>query len=226
MRTVKGWKKGCLITLLALVVLVVGTIGTVWFVHRPFHQPSFYAEVAVDLLVDGEAVRIERIVECKTVKISSSLAYAWGRRGATAYAPTVGAVGKRLKDGGAILMWTPYRCAREEIGNAEGAVTRRVFPNDPGYLPFLGWTPDADNFETLELYPDAAYFERPDARIKVLRAEVADAPEGAEANPPDAFEWFTDAMVPGESRTSGHGVLGLWRPRDRARGLEGARPGV
>jgi len=194
-------KKGCLTVVIAFVAVILIGIGVFWFVHRPLHKPSFNAEIVVDLVVDGEPVRLRRIVECATVDVSTGdIAARFGRRRPTEYAPTVGAIGQRLKDGGAIVMWTPYRCAHKEIRSGSGEIARRVIPNEPGYIPFMGWTPNADTFDVLELYPAASYFDKPDARIKFTNLVVRDAPPRAHADPPDEFEWFTQKATREESR--------------------------
>jgi hypothetical protein len=95
-----------------------------------------------------------------------------------------------LSDGGAVMMWTPYRCWQEEYQDADGTTRLRARPNAPDYLPFMAWTPDADDPRVLEVYPFASYFERPDARVKVKKIEVTDL-SVTEVDPPDEFEWFT-----------------------------------
>jgi hypothetical protein len=177
-----------------LVAGVVGLIvigyGVLWYVHRPLHEPSFFVQLTIDLVVNGESVRIERKVECKTYKIGGRDLSQFGTRPQTHYAPSIGALGTRLGDGSAVMMWTPYRCWQEEYQDSDGETRLRARPNAPDYLPLIAWTPDADDPRVLEVYPFASYFERPDARIQVKKIEVTDL-SVTEADPPDEFEWFT-----------------------------------
>lgn len=195
-------KSGCLSIVVGIVALIVIGVGVIWFISRPLHKPSFNAEIVVDLVVDDEQVRIQRVVECKTVALGGSWS-TLGKRRATRYKTDVGAFGKKLKSGGAIMMWTPYRCAHTETEKSFWHTARNVIPNEPGFIPFMGWTPNADTFDILELYPAASYFRKPDARVKLVKLIVRDAPSGARADPPDAFEWFTQKSIKGEKRKTG-----------------------
>lgn len=176
--------------LAGVVGLIVIGYGALWYLHRPLHEPSFFVQLTIDLVVNGEPVRIERKVECKTYKIGGRDLSQFGTRPQTHYAPTIGALGARLSDGGAVMMWTPYRCWQEEYQDENGETRLRARPNATDYLPFMAWTPDADDPRVLEVYPFASYFERPDARIQVKSIEVTDL-SVAEGDPPDEFEWFT-----------------------------------
>ena len=121
-------------------ILVVVVIGYFAYLNWPKHQPSFNAEIVVDLVVDGETVNLQRIIECSTIaRPSGSLKNVFTKRRSTVHASTVGAIGKRLKSGGAIMMWTPYRCAHEEVEKGFWTTNRRVIPNEPDYIPFMGW---------------------------------------------------------------------------------------
>ena len=170
--------------------LVVAGLGILWLTSRPLHGPSFFVQLTIDFVVNGEPVRIERTVECKTYIFGGGDLSDLGSRRPTRYAPTIGALGTRLSDGSAVMMWTPYSCWQEEYLDADGETRLRARPNAPDYLPLIAWTPDADDPRTLEVYPFASYFERPDARIQVKSIEVTDS-SAAEADPPDEFEWFT-----------------------------------
>lgn len=195
-------KSGCLSIVVGIVALIVIGVGVIWFISRPLHKPSFNAEIVVDLVADDEQVRIQRVVECKTVALGGSWS-TLGKRRATRYKTEVGAFGKRLKSGGAIMMWTPYRCAHTETEKSFWHTAQNVIPNEPGFIPFMGWTPNADTFDILEHYPAASYFKKPDARVKFVKLIVRDAPSGARADPPDAFEWFTQKSIKGEKRKTG-----------------------
>jgi hypothetical protein len=204
--------------ILAIVVMIVGGL---WYLSWPVHKSSFKAEIVVDLVVDGERVNIRRIVKCSTVRFSYGHLTS---RPPTVHAPTVGAIGKRLKSGGAIMMWTPYRCAHTESDDHFLIPDRTVIANDPDYIPFMGWTPNADTVDILELYPAAAYFKKPDARIKLLKLIVRNAPWGAWTDDPDEFEWFTGKTLHGERRPFGNSFSGLnalvldekdWKGKDR-----------
>ena len=177
-----------------LVVGVVGLVavglGGLWLSSRPLHGPSFFVQLTIDLVVNGEPVRIERTVECKTYIFGGGDLSDLGSRRPTRYAPTIGALGTRLDDGSAVMMWTPYSCWQEEYQDENGKTRLRARPNAPDYLPFIAWTPDADDPRVLEVYPFASYFERPDARVLVKGIEVTDS-SATEADPPDEFEWFT-----------------------------------
>lgn len=163
------------------------------------YKPSFYAEIIAKLIVDGEAVNIRRVVECETVVIRGG-GLSRGTRRATKFKVNVGAIGVRLKTGGAIMMWTPYRCAHDLVEDSNGKVVRRVSPNTKNYIPFMAWTPDAHRLNVLELYPARAYFEKPNARIKLVNLTVRDAPIDAEVDPPDEFEWFSSQFNSGRSQ--------------------------
>ena len=49
--------------------LCVIAFGVFWYINRPLHEPSFFVQLTIDLVVNGEPVRIERRVECKTYKV-------------------------------------------------------------------------------------------------------------------------------------------------------------
>lgn len=165
------------------------------FFMRPEHGPDFLAKVTVDIEVDGEPVLIERIVECRTFEVpAGDLFQRLWRRAPTRYFPVVRGMGARLKSGGAIMMYTPYLCDHQVEGTWPFR-TIKVTPNPPGALTMMAWTKDADDPEELEIYASQAYFDHPDARVKINRIEATDPPPGATADPPGEFSWFAQEDV-------------------------------
>ena len=170
-------------------VLLALLVAYVFWINRPLHQPPFIARVMVDLIVDDKEVRIERIVECKTVELSRDL-FRPGR-GATTYITTVGALGQRLPDGGAVMLWTPYNCWQDTYLDEDGEQQQSIRPNSADYLPFLAWTPDVENPATLEIYSSPVILRNSDLRVQVKQVKISDAPKGLAADRRDEFEWFT-----------------------------------
>ncbi len=202
----KPWTVGRILkwALVALVVtpvvLVAGGFGLLAFLQRPLHKPTFFVRLTVDMKVNNEAVQIDRIIECRTFPMGmGDWSASIGKRTRTSHAATVGAIGKSLSDGSAVMMWTPYFCARKK-DDATGELVPWEFPE--GRLPLMAWTPNADNPQRLEVYPSPVYFKKPYARIRDVNISVRMAPPGARADPPDEFEWFTNKSIRGEDRVT------------------------
>jgi len=189
--------------------LVVAGLAILWLTSRPLHGPSFFVQLTIDLVVNGEPLRIERTVEFKTYIFGGGDLSDLGSRRPTRYAPTIGALGTRLSDGSAVMMWTPYSCWKEEYQDEDGKTRLRARPNAPDYRPLIAWTPDADAPRVLEVYPFASYFERPDTRIQVKGIEVTDS-SAAKADLPDEFEWFTYSREREERDSGVSGVHVHW----------------
>lgn len=175
------------------------------------HGPSFLAKLTVDLEVSGQAVRLERVLECRTFEtgaageISSMSLF---KRIPTEYAPTVGTVGTRLPDGSAVMMWTPYFCG----SGIQQDIPGRYHAYSDKFVPLMAWTPDADKAEPLEVYFSRAYFEQPTPRVRFKGIKVEPPPKGAKADPPGEFEWFTQKIFreERESRQEGPGRGSPW----------------
>lgn len=208
-KAIKPWTIGRIIkwsvTLLVLVPIGVALsgFGLLRFLERPLHKPSFLVQMTVDMQVNNEPVKIERILRCATfvTRGGQSAGYSiFGfevRRRNASYAVDVGAIGKRLSDGSAVMMWPPYYCVRKI-----GETTRKMAPVSlaANIIPFMAWTPNADHPQMIEVYPSPAYFRKPYARIKNIQVRIDPAPEGSRADPPDEFEWFTQKALNGEDR--------------------------
>ncbi|MCP5370855.1 MAG: hypothetical protein H6907_03910 [Hyphomicrobiales bacterium] len=168
------------------------------------HEPSFLAKLDVDLDVNGRPVHFERILECETYEapaggIGDRPTKLFGRL-STRYAVNVGALGYRLPDGSAVIMWTPYLCAHKVVEESWWRTVRKPLPLPDGVIPYMAWAPNADTLEKLEVYVSPSYFDQPNARIKIKRVQISEAPQRADADPPDEFEWFTTKPLPNEER--------------------------
>lgn len=202
-----GGMIACVIFILAILTtffpIVIPLLKGFTMCHEDL--PPFVVQVKVNMEVNGQPLSIKRNVECKQLKINSAgelSGWRWRQKLPSTFYVSIGALGKRLPDGSAVMMWTPYYCDHETYTDANGNERRRPVPVDFGSIPYLAWTPNADTLETLEVYPSKKYFGQPYARIKMRSVSVSEAPPGAKADPPDEFEWFTQEFVAGEKRIS------------------------
>lgn len=187
--------RNVLISLLVFVGLVASGVGWLNWIQRPEHRPAFYARVTVDMTVNELPVHLERVITCKTIKISGR----WMDRAYAEWISTPRAFGEVLPDGSSVMVWTPYRCGREKIINENGETQIRAQQNAPDYLPLIGWSPDGVNVDHLEIYIADTYFSQPDARVKNIRIgiELVD-PRQHPPSEPDLFAWFSTLSHSGE----------------------------
>ncbi|MCZ4279873.1 hypothetical protein O4H49_03725 [Kiloniella laminariae] len=178
---------------------IIVSIPVIFFLYltwsqRPYHAPTFYSRVTVDMKVDGHAVHMERIITCKTVPMGGNDLSRLFKRVSSQYVSYPRAFGSYLPDGAAVMMWTPYECDREEYQDDRGETKIRAKQLHPDYVPRIGWTPDTSTMETLELYIDRDSFKSDTARVTDLKFHVELVDDGMaekEMTEPDDFQWFS-----------------------------------
>lgn len=162
--------------------------------QRPYHAPTFYSRVTVDMKVDDHPVHMERIITCKTVPMGGNDLSRLFKRTSSQYVSYPRAFGSYLPEGAAVMMWTPYECDREEYQDERGETKIRAKQLHPDYVPRIGWTPDTSTMETLELYIDRDSFNSDTARITDLKFHIELIDEDLaekEITKPDDFQWFS-----------------------------------
>ncbi|WP_421781666.1 hypothetical protein [Kiloniella litopenaei] len=162
--------------------------------QRPYHAPTFYARMTVDMKIDSYPVHMERIITCKTVPMGGNDLSQMFKRVSSQYVSYPRAFGSYLPDDAAVMMWTPYECDREEYQDDNGLTKLRAKQLHPDYVPRIGWTPDTATMQTLELYIDRDSFKSNTTRVTDLKFHVELVDEDVaekEMAAPDDFQWFS-----------------------------------
>ncbi len=155
--------------------------------YRLVFLESRYFTVSADLTVDGEQVRLDRVIECYPASLRSGFDLGWDG------GLTVEAVGQRLSSGGGVFVFTPDVCAyiSGEVTQS-GDVAYHVPPLSEGYLPLIAWTDDYDDPVSIEFYVSRSYYGRGSSRVTINSVSVADAPQAPTADPPNDFLTFAN----------------------------------
>lgn len=132
-----------------------------WALRSLFHDGPRYYELTTNLEVDGEPVKIKRVIECKPY-----FAHRFGNYFQKRWYTDQEAMTHRLPDGSGIIVVGPRICESAAHPQPEDAPPWKAFPDLPeDYVPLILWTADADNPEVLEGYFSFDSVERPDSRI-------------------------------------------------------------
>jgi hypothetical protein len=142
-----------------------------WLLLKLFHPGPRYFQLAVDLEVEGQAVSIVRVIECKPKfahsDMSGGLGYSVG------WYPSRYLVSERLKDGSGIMVVVPRACSLDD-------------PPSPDFIPLILWAQDAGNPQVLEAYFDNNRLLGSGLRVRLNRFELVQNSEPS-ATPPEDF---------------------------------------
>lgn len=162
-----------------------------WLLRSLFHDGPRYFELTAELEVEGEPVKITRVVECQPYFYHYDTWYFRKQ-----WYMTNSAMTHRLRDGSGVIVVIPEVCerlARPQPANAPPWSAIADLPAD--FVPLIAWTADADNPDALEVYHSFEALERADARVHfksiVLRNDSSLQPSDS----PDEFGLWINADI-------------------------------
>jgi hypothetical protein len=177
---------------LAAIALPIGAVaiqikkgmGVVDYLTQNDEQHLIPIALSIELTVNGAPMTLDRVIWCQRwlgqkdlqyADTSIALNYNWY--------PNLKSFGQVLPDGSGVFVIAPDVCREfAPPGESSGPWVPAT-----GYLPLIGWTPDARKLDTFDLYVDGNALHRSDARVQARRVTIERAPRGAPQSAPDAF---------------------------------------
>jgi hypothetical protein len=170
------------VTLYRKVSIVVGTLAAliivIWLGVEARNQTTdasaepWFFELAVDLQVDGQPIKIQRVIECQPIWREAP-----GLEATQSFYPRRYLTSARLPGGSGVMVVNPNVC-------------RRNTPVEFGYDPLILWTDSADNPNVIEAYYDPDALKQGSGRVKLVSIDVkAPTAAKAEPEPQDFIDW-------------------------------------
>lgn len=152
------------------------------FLARYDERHFFPMEVGIDLNIGGAVSRLDRVIACQRILRRSDLkrAHSWMQFTRNEdWLPDLKSFGQVFPDGSGVFAITPDACKALAQSGVAASLT--------GYVPLIGWTPNARALDSFDVYVDGAALARGDGRVQLKNVTIAQAPTGTPQSDLDIF---------------------------------------
>lgn len=148
----------------------------------------FYARIDVQLTVRGQWVEMQRTIQCRLPRTQREGAEAGRRKRMKPYwFPNLKSFGHVFEDGSGVFIITPDFCRRMALLNPKAFALREGYVLDDNYVPLVGWTPNAKELNSFDLFIDGTAYSGANPTVKLHKIAVTRIPHAENYDKPDAF---------------------------------------
>lgn len=185
------WSVAFLLVFVWIVIEAIDPYRGSWLIRTLFTD-SFLIELEADLTVDGQPVRLQRVVKCVTYwshgNINNPKLF-----GTKTYR-AVETIGKRLSSGAGVMMVVPNICSsRAGSKVVDGQVITGLPPLPDDHLPLIAWTASVDEPTVVEAYVSPSAYSSPSARVAFHELKLHEVGFWRFSDWRDEFEWSRES---------------------------------
>ena len=148
----------------------------------------FYARIDVQLTVHGKWVEMQRTVQCRLPITQKQEAEAKDRKRVKPYwFPNLKSFGHVFEDGSGVFIVTPDFCRRMALQTPKAFALHEEYVLDKNYVPLVGWTSNANNMDSFDLFIDGTAYAGANPSVKLHKIAVTRIPPGVTYDKPDSF---------------------------------------
>lgn len=185
-----------LIGKIALLIFVVWGANTLWHLYNELSAKTPMLHVIAEFEVEGEYVKIDKKIRCypqgQGGELSSqdlTLNFKFWKSGPR-YTGKQRMLGAHLKNGGALLVYTPINACRYIWSSIlRNAVKKNIIPEF--FVPSTALVYDFDDPDKIKHFASKTAYLQKDAEVKPLSYSVTQAEKWSLWDFPDEFNWVS-----------------------------------